>query len=291
MRPSKIQAASLPKIWAGRELLAQSHNGIRPAAARSLQPRGCTAAPPSPQARARRRASCWGCSRRWSPTLGRRRSASRPRASSRSRSARGSEGAGEAGRSRERVGVGVCLGEEVLKMGKHMLAESGIRLKVILREERYESGAKMEEQLVVGTPGKAFGERERERERRQRGQASRTGARAHRARRHTHPAHYASSTLLCPSVCEGVDACQHACPRDRPAQDLCPRRGERGAERSREEHEGTRASASSLSSTRAAAAAGSRREATASWRRGHGQTGGSLPALCPARRESRQPLA
>jgi len=41
-------------------------------------------------------------------------------------------------------------------MGKHMLAESGIRLKVILREERYESGAMMEEQLVVGTPGKVW---------------------------------------------------------------------------------------------------------------------------------------
>ena len=27
VRPSKIQAASLPKIWAGRNLLAQSHNG------------------------------------------------------------------------------------------------------------------------------------------------------------------------------------------------------------------------------------------------------------------------
>ena len=27
VRPSKIQAASLPKIWGGRNLLAQSHNG------------------------------------------------------------------------------------------------------------------------------------------------------------------------------------------------------------------------------------------------------------------------
>ena len=83
-------------------------------------------------------------------------------------------------------------------MGKHMLAESGIRLKVILREERYESGAMMEEQLVVGTPGKAFGERERER--RQHGQGRRTGARAHTALRNTHPAHYTSPPLRSPSV-------------------------------------------------------------------------------------------
>ena len=60
-------------------------------------------------------------------------------------------------------------------MGKHMLAESGIRLKVILREERYESGAKMEEQLVVGTPGKAFGEREREKERERRSERGNEG--------------------------------------------------------------------------------------------------------------------
>ncbi|EOD32181.1 hypothetical protein EMIHUDRAFT_449552, partial [Emiliania huxleyi CCMP1516] len=110
VRPSKIQAASLPKIWAGRELLAQSHNGTGKTACFVLGMLKAVVADPGPQA------LCL------SPT-------------------------------RE---LAKQIGEEVLKMGKHMLAESGIRLKVILREERYESGAKMEEQLVVGTPGKVW---------------------------------------------------------------------------------------------------------------------------------------
>mmetsp|Transcript_14677 Transcript_14677/g.47979 ORF Transcript_14677/g.47979 Transcript_14677/m.47979 type:complete len:475 (-) Transcript_14677:343-1767(-) len=110
VRPSKIQAASLPKIWAGRELLAQSHNGTGKTACFVLGMLKAATPEPEPQA------LCL-C-----PT-------------------------------RE---LAKQIGEEILKMGKFMLQESGIRLKVILREERYTSGEKLEDQLVVGTPGKVW---------------------------------------------------------------------------------------------------------------------------------------
>ena len=48
------------------------------------------------------------------------------------------------------------IGTEVLKMGKYMVTEKGMRIKVILREERYEKGATMEEQVIIGTPGKVW---------------------------------------------------------------------------------------------------------------------------------------
>ena len=41
-------------------------------------------------------------------------------------------------------------------MGKYMVQEAGVRVKVILREERYERGATMEEQVIIGTPGKVW---------------------------------------------------------------------------------------------------------------------------------------
>eukprot|EP00967_Tisochrysis_lutea_P070662 scaffold93329_cov32-Tisochrysis_lutea.AAC.1 len=90
VRPSKIQAASLPKIWAGRELLAQSHNGTGKTACFVLGMLKAVTPDPCPQA------LCL-C-----PT-------------------------------RE---LAKQIGEEILKMGKFMLQESGIKLKVILREER-----------------------------------------------------------------------------------------------------------------------------------------------------------
>jgi len=110
VRPSKIQAASLPKVQAGRELLAQSHNGTGKTACFVLGMLNATKPDECPQA------LCL-C-----PT-------------------------------RE---LAKQIGEEVLKMGKYLLEDKGIRLKVILREERWERGASMKDQLIVGTPGKVW---------------------------------------------------------------------------------------------------------------------------------------
>ena len=46
--------------------------------------------------------------------------------------------------------------EETGKMGMYLLKESGITVKCILREERYEKGAKMPDQIVIGTAGKVL---------------------------------------------------------------------------------------------------------------------------------------
>ena len=37
---------------------------------------------------------------------------------------------------------------------QHLLVEAGVAVKTVLREERYERGDTMKEQIVVGTPGK-----------------------------------------------------------------------------------------------------------------------------------------
>jgi ATP-dependent RNA helicase DDX19/DBP5 len=110
VRPSKIQAASLPKIWAGRNLLAQSHNGTGKTACFVLGMLKVVSGEKCPQALC----IC--------PT-------------------------------RE---LAQQIGMEVLKMGKYMVQEAGVRVKVILREERYERGATMEEQVIIGTPGKVW---------------------------------------------------------------------------------------------------------------------------------------
>ena len=110
VRPSKIQAASLPKIWAGRNLLAQSHNGTGKTACFVLGMLKVVSEKKVPQALC----IC--------PT-------------------------------RE---LAQQIGTEVLKMGKYMVTEKGMRIKVILREERYEKGATMEEQVIIGTPGKVW---------------------------------------------------------------------------------------------------------------------------------------
>jgi len=110
IRPSKIQAASLPKIWAGRNLLAQSHNGTGKTACFVLGMLKVASAEKTPQALC----IC--------PT-------------------------------RE---LAQQIGTEVLKMGKYMVQEAGVRIKVILREERWERGATMKEQVIVGTPGKVW---------------------------------------------------------------------------------------------------------------------------------------
>ena len=44
--------------------------------------------------------------------------------------------------------------EETNKMGKYLLQESGITVKCILEEERYERGATTPDQIVIGTPDK-----------------------------------------------------------------------------------------------------------------------------------------
>ena len=46
--------------------------------------------------------------------------------------------------------------EETGKMGKYLLQESGITVKCILKEERYEKGFKMPDQIVIGTAGKIW---------------------------------------------------------------------------------------------------------------------------------------
>ena len=110
VRPSRIQAISLPKIWAGRNLLAQSHNGTGKTACFVLgMLKQCTGEP-KPQA------LCL-C-----PT-------------------------------RE---LAKQISAEVAKMGKHHLVEAGLSIKTILREERYEKGQSMTEQIVIGTPGKVW---------------------------------------------------------------------------------------------------------------------------------------
>jgi len=110
VRPSKIQAASLPKIWAGRNLLAQSHNGTGKTACFVLGMLKVVSEEKTPQALC----IC--------PT-------------------------------RE---LAQQIATEVLKMGKYMVQEAGVRVKCILREERYEKGAQMEEQVIIGTPGKVW---------------------------------------------------------------------------------------------------------------------------------------
>ena len=108
VRPSRIQAISLPKIWAGRNLLAQSHNGT-----------GKTA--------------CF--------VLGMLKVA-----------------------SEEKVPQALCLTptrelakqieDEIRKMGKYLIESGSVAVKCILREERYNKGDTMKDQIVVGTPGK-----------------------------------------------------------------------------------------------------------------------------------------
>ena len=110
VRPSRIQAISLPKIWAGRNLLAQSHNGTGKTACFVLGMLRAVSEQPDPQA------LCL-C-----PT-------------------------------RE---LAKQISSEVEKMGKHLLSATGISIKTILREERYERGQKMTDQIVVGTPGKLW---------------------------------------------------------------------------------------------------------------------------------------
>ena len=110
VRPSRIQAISLPKIWGGRNLLAQSHNGTGKTACFVLGMLRTVTSDPKPQA------LCL-C-----PT-------------------------------RE---LAKQISGEVTKMGKFHLTEAGIGVKTILREERYEKGSKMTEQIVVGTPGKIW---------------------------------------------------------------------------------------------------------------------------------------
>lgn len=110
VRPSRIQAASLPKIWAGRNLLAQSHNGTGKTACFVLGMLKAVATDAKPQA------LCL-C-----PT-------------------------------RE---LAKQISAETLKMGKYLLAEQGFAVKTILREERFERGQLMREQIVIGTPGKIW---------------------------------------------------------------------------------------------------------------------------------------
>merc|ERR1719375_931311 len=96
-RPSRIQAISLPKIWAGRNLLAQSHNGTGKTACFVLGMLRAVSSEAKPQA------LCL-C-----PT-------------------------------RE---LAKQISEETAKMGKHHLAEAGLSIKTILREERYSKGDSM----------------------------------------------------------------------------------------------------------------------------------------------------
>ena len=110
VRPSKIQAASLPKIWAGRELLAQSHNGTGKTACFVLGMLKVCDPAGGPQA------LCL-C-----PT-------------------------------RE---LAKQIAEEAAKMGKYMIQESGIRIKTVLREERFERGDQLKEHIVIGTPGRVW---------------------------------------------------------------------------------------------------------------------------------------
>ena len=109
-RPSKIQAASLPKIWDGRNLLAQSHNGTGKTACFVLGMLKVVSSEKKPQA------ICL-C-----PT-------------------------------RE---LAKQIVEEVEKMGKYLLVEAGLTIKTVLKEERFERGDKITDQIVIGTPGKVW---------------------------------------------------------------------------------------------------------------------------------------
>jgi ATP-dependent RNA helicase DDX19/DBP5 len=109
--PSKIQAISLPKIWANYNLLAQSHNGTGKTACFVLgMLRIVQAGVKKPQA------LCM-C-----PT-------------------------------RE---LAKQIAEETNKMGKYMLEETGMTVKCILKEDKWQRGEKMPDQIVVGTPGKIW---------------------------------------------------------------------------------------------------------------------------------------
>jgi ATP-dependent RNA helicase DDX19/DBP5 len=109
--PSKIQAISLPKIWANYNLLAQSHNGTGKTACFVLgMLRIVQAGVKKPQA------LCM-C-----PT-------------------------------RE---LAKQIAEETHKMGKYMLEETGMTVKCILKEEKWQRGEKMPDQIVIGTPGKIW---------------------------------------------------------------------------------------------------------------------------------------
>mmetsp|Transcript_7118 Transcript_7118/g.18235 ORF Transcript_7118/g.18235 Transcript_7118/m.18235 type:complete len:462 (-) Transcript_7118:164-1549(-) len=107
-RPSKIQAASLPKITMGRNLLAQAHNGTGKTCCFVLGMLRFVSPEPVPQA-------LCVC-----PT-------------------------------RE---LAKQIEEEVLKMGKYLILEKGLKIKCILREERWEKGERLTDQIVIGTPGK-----------------------------------------------------------------------------------------------------------------------------------------
>jgi len=110
VRPSKIQAASLPKIWAGRNLLAQSHNGTGKTCCFVLGMLKVVSSDKKPQA------LCL-C-----PT-------------------------------RE---LAKQIYEEVMKMGKYLLQEAGLTVKTILREERFEKGESLPDQIIIATPGKVW---------------------------------------------------------------------------------------------------------------------------------------
>jgi len=110
VRPSRIQAISLPKIWAGRNLLAQSHNGTGKTACFVLGMLRAASSEAKPQA------LCL-C-----PT-------------------------------RE---LAKQIAVETAKMGKYHLVDAGLSIKTILREEKYDKGDKMTEQIVIGTPGKVW---------------------------------------------------------------------------------------------------------------------------------------
>jgi ATP-dependent RNA helicase DDX19/DBP5 len=110
VRPSRIQAISLPKIWHGRNLLAQSHNGTGKTACFVLGMLRMVEPTPKPQA------ICL-C-----PT-------------------------------RE---LAKQLSGETAKMGKYLLEAKGMQVKTILRDERFEKGARLSEQIIIGTPGKIW---------------------------------------------------------------------------------------------------------------------------------------
>jgi len=110
VRPSKIQAASLPKIWAGRNLLAQSHNGTGKTACFVLGMLKVVSSDKVPQA------LCIGPTRE----------------------------------------LAKQISEDVLRMGKYLLIEAGLSVKTVLREERYERGDSITDQIIIGTPGKIW---------------------------------------------------------------------------------------------------------------------------------------
>ena len=46
--------------------------------------------------------------------------------------------------------------DEIRKMGKYLIESGSVAVKCILREERYEKGFKMEQQIICGTAGKVW---------------------------------------------------------------------------------------------------------------------------------------